>query len=209
MDGAYEASNQFGVNIGNLIQSGMAALIAAEIDRRLFEKAWAAAGTAVATFSLTAPGAISRRDYFGDIIIPINQVGSTIYSETQRCQQGVSWMLIDANALTVIKSSPAFTPDPKPEGVVGAFKAGVLDDIPVYVDNYISTLPGASANGNILCGYKGNDLIEAGIIYAPYRMFYYTPEYTMDDFLVRKAMASLFGIKLVNGRLFKRINIIP
>jgi len=209
MDGAYEASGQFGINLSQVLQSGMAAIVAAEIDRSLIAKAWAAAGTPIATFSLTAPGAISRRQHFGDVVVPINQAGSVIYEQTHRCNNGVSWMIVDANASTVIKSAEGFTPAAKPEGVVGAYKLGYINDVPVYVDRYLSYLPGAVADGNILVGYKGGNFFEAGLVYAPYRMFYFTPEYTLDDFLSRRAMASKYGSKLVNGRMFKRISIVP
>jgi len=207
LDGMYEYKAQFGGDISAILRSGMAAIVAAEIDRRIIEKMWTAAGVAVATFSKTVPGAISRREHYGDISVPINEASEQIYQDTHRGD--VSWCVVDAKAAAIIKSIKGYADAGVPSGVVGAYKMGHLNGIPIYKERYLSSLPGASADGNILVGYKGNNFIEAGLIYAPYRMFYFTPEYTWDDFFSRRAMASKFGMKLVNGRMYKKITITP
>ena len=207
LDGMYEYKAQFGGDISAILRSGMAAIVAAEIDRRLIEKMWTAAGVAVATFSKTVPGAISRREHYGDISVPILEAASQIYQETHRGE--VSWCVVDAKAAAIIQSIKGYVDAGMPSGTVGAYKMGSLNGIPIYKERYLNSLPGASADGNILVGYKGNNFIEAGLIYAPYRMFYFTPEYTWDDFFTRRAMASKFGMKLVNGRMYKKITITP
>lgn len=207
LDGMYEYKAQFGGDISAILRSGMAAIVAAEIDRRLIEKMWTAAGVAIATFSKTVPGAISRREHYGDIGVPINEAAEQIYQDTHRGD--VSWCVVDAKAAAIIKSIKGYVDAGIPSGVVGAYKMGHLNGIPIYKERYLNALPGASADGNILVGYKGNNFIEAGLIYAPYRMFYFTPEYTWDDFFSRRAMASKFGMKLVNGRMYKKITITP
>jgi len=207
MDAGYEYRAQFGGDISGILRSGMAAIVAAEIDRRLIEKMWTAAGAAVATFSKTVPGAISRVEHYGDVKVPINEAAEQIYEDTHRGE--VSWAIVDSQAAAIIESIKGFEKMAMPRGAVGAYQMGTLNGVPIYKERYLAALPGASANGNILVGYKGGDFIEAGLIYAPYRMFYFTPEYTFEDFLTRRAMASKFGMKLVNGRMFKRINITP
>lgn len=207
LDGMHEYKAQFGGDISAVLRSGMAAVVSAEIDRRIIEKMWLAAGVAVAAFSKTPPGAISRREHYGDLTVPINEAGEQIYEDTQSGE--VSWLVVDSQAAAIVESIKGFNAMPKPEGVKGAYQMGTLNGVPVYKERYLAALPGAVADGNILVGYKGSDFIEAGLIYSPYRMFYFTPEYTWDDFFARGAMASKFGLKLVNGRMYKRINIVP
>jgi len=207
LDALHEHKAQFGADLGDIIRSGMAAIVASEIDRRLIEKAWSSAGTPIATFSQTVPGAISRVQHYGDIVVPLNQASEAIYQDTHR--GNVSWIVCDANAATIIESAINFVKDPVRPETVGAYKIGSINGIPVYKERNVAALTGAVANGNILVGYKGGDWLTAGLVYAPYRMFYFTPEMTFDDWFRRGAMASKFGMKLVNGRMFKRISIVP
>lgn len=207
LDAMYEYQAQFGGDLSGILRSGMAAIVAAEIDRRLIEKMWVAAGTAVAAFSKTPPGAISRREHYGDLMVPVNEAAETIYEQTHR--GNVNWMIVDSKAAAIVESIKEFQSMAMPAGAVGAYRMGTLAGIPVYKERYLGSLPGYAADGNVLVGYKGGDFIEAGLVYAPYRMFYFTPEYTHDDWFARRAMASKFGLKLVNGRMFKRINITP
>ena len=53
-----------------------------------------------------------------------------------------------------------------------------------------------------LMGYKGQALVDAGLIYAPYIPFYSTETVTLDDFLGRKGFATSYGKKMVNSNMY-------
>ena len=96
-----------------------------------------------------------------------------------------------------------------PAGIVGTHKIGTLAGITVYLDPHIQTLAGASAQGNLLLGYRGTDFLDAPYVWAPYQLLVSTPETTLDDFMARKAMMSRFGRKRLNNNLILRIDLIP
>lgn len=58
--------------------------------------------------------------------------------------------------------------------------------------------------GNLITGYKGNTFLETGYIYAPYIPLYVTPTITLDDFIVRKGLGTLYGKKVVNSRFYAK-----
>ena len=58
------------------------------------------------------------------------------------------------------------------------------------------------ARSKMISGYKGNSFLETGYVYAPYIPMFVTPTVTLDDFVVRKGIGTLYGKKVVNSKFY-------
>ena len=103
----------------------------------------------------------------------------------------------------------------------------IVDTLPGFVGNGVSGVKGAREtgmlNGKWRCfvdpyredantytvGYKSGNLMEAGIIFAPWIPLYMTPTTTLDDFLSRKGFQTQFAVKYVDGDYYSKGRIIP
>lgn len=203
---------ELGMNLDDTIAQGVAGHVTTEQARQVIADLWDAAGPPFASFDMTynTSFGFSRREYFADLQWPLSQTINQIYQETQRAR--ANWMIVDVNFQNLLNSigAPHFVqwqeaPVAKNLGIqfIGVWN----NSIRVYVDPLLNQLPGASSVGNALMGYKGDDIEDAGYVWAPYRLMYVTPATTLDDFVTRKAMASRYARKVVNPRLFKRFEL--
>ena len=211
MNAAYDFKQEFGGRqLSQMLLSTMSQLLSAEITYLVIQDLWAMAGAAATTFSMTVPAGVTRAQHYASIVYQIHQIGNLFYSATQRVTRP-TWIICDANAASVLQTIPAptFQPANVPAGIVGTHKIGTLAGITVYLDPHIQTLAGASAQGNLLLGYRGTDFLDAPYVWAPYQLLASTPETTLDDFMARKAMMSRFGRKRLNNNLILRIDLIP
>lgn len=203
---------ELGMNLDDTIAQGVAGHVTTEQARQVVADLWEASGPPFASFDMTynTNFGFSRREYFADLQWPLSQTINQIYQETQRAR--ANWMIVDVNFQNVLNSigAPHFVqwqeaPVSKNLGVqfIGVWN----NSIRVYVDPLLNQLPNASPVGNALLGYKGDDIEDAGYVWAPYRLMYVTPATTLDDFVTRKAMASRYARKIVNPRLFKRFEL--
>lgn len=212
-----EASQDFaaemGLNLDDTIAAGVAAHVSTEQARQVIADLWEAAGPPFASFDITYSTSygFGRREYFADLQWPLSQTINQIYQETQRAR--ANFMIVDVNFQNMLNTigAPHFVawreaPVSKQLGIqfIGVWG----DNIRVYVDPLLGQLPGASQSGNALLGYKGDDIEDAGYVWAPYRLMYVTPAITLDDFVTRKAMASRYARKVVNPRMYKRFELI-
>ena len=79
---------------------------------------------------------------------------------------------------------------------VGPHFAGTLDGKwKVFVNPFLG-------EKEFLIGYKGDTLVDAGMVYAPYLPFFATETVMMDDFVGRRGFASSYGKKMVNSNLY-------
>ena len=81
---------------------------------------------------------------------------------------------------------------------VGPHFAGTLDGKwKIYVDPFMG-------ENEFLLGYKGANLIDAGMVYAPYLPFFATETVMLEDFGGRRGFASSYGKKMVNSGLYTK-----
>lgn len=81
-------------------------------------------------------------------------------------------------------------------GGMGVQKVGTLQGKwDIYKDPYFEPT-------KFLVGYKGVSFLETGYIYAPYIPLYETPTVTLDDFVVRKAIGTQYGKKVVWNKFY-------
>ena len=198
---------EFGVSLEPNLVSGAAEQINFEIARQIIHEIWMVAPV-VATFAKTGPVEFNQQDHFKDLIYTMNQASNRIWARTQKGYG--NWCVVDEQASNVIESLPAgmFVAAPRPANVQGLHFIGtLLNRYRVYKDLHLDKEPDASAEGNILMGFKGTQFYEAGFVWSPYQLLYTTESLTTGDFLTQKGMASRYATKMVNNLMFVRINL--
>ena len=87
-------------------------------------------------------------------------------------------------------------------GGTGAFFAGMLDGrIRVYKNPYFRA-------EQYLLGYRGDTLIDAGYVYAPYLPIMTTNLLMMEDFVGRRGYATSYAKKMLQPQLYIKGTII-
>lgn len=176
-----------------------------EIARQIIHELWIAAPV-IATWPITGPVNISQQQYFGDILYIFNRASNSIWERTQKAY--ANWMVVDSGAATVIQSLPnnMFVAAANVGAVQGLHFIGTLNGTwRIYKDLLLKNEPGASAYGNILIGFKGNDFFDAGFVWAPYQLLYTTDSIPTACFTVNKGMATRYATKMVNPNMYARI----
>jgi len=202
---------EFGVSLEPNLVSGAAEQMNFEIARQIIHEVWLVAPVA-ATFPITpAVGAgFNQQDHFKDLIFVLNKASNNIWSRTQKGYG--NWLVVDEGAANVIESLPEgmFVAAPRPANVQGLHFIGTLKGrYRVYKDIHLDKEPGASADGNILMGFKGNQFYEAGFVWSPYRLLYTTDTLTTADFMSQRGLASRYATKMVNPDMYVRVNLAP
>ncbi len=91
------------------------------------------------------------------------------------------------------------------------------EDLTAVGPHFIGTLGGTLkvyVNPNydadtFVLGYKGNTLMDAGYVYAPYMPVLTTGMITLaDDFAAREGWATMYGKKAINPRLYVKGRIV-
>lgn len=188
----------------NLIQA-CAEQMNYEIARQIIHELWINAPI-IATWPITGPTNFSQQQYFGDIVYVLNRASNSIWERTQKAY--ANWMVVDSGAATVIQSLPnnMFVAAPSAGAQQGLFFIGTLQgQWRVYKDLLLKNEPGASAYGNILLGYKGNNFFDAGFVWAPYQLLYTTDSIPTPCFTVQKGMATRYATKMVNPNMYAKI----
>ena len=200
---------EFGVSLEPNLVSGAAEQMNFEIARQIVHEIWEVAPV-VGTFPITQPSenGYNQQDHFKDLIYYLTQASNAIWKATQKGYG--NWIIVDEGASNVIESLPAgmFVAAPRPANVQGLHFIGTLvGKYRVYKDLHLDKEAGASANGNILMGFKGTQFFEAGLVWSPYQLLYTTEALTTADFLTQKGMASRYATKMVNNLFYVRINL--
>jgi hypothetical protein len=207
MESMQDIMAEFGVSLEPQLVSGAAEQMNYEIARQIIHQLWTVAPVA-ATFPITGPIGYSQQDHFRDFMYTLARASNRI---TTRTQKGYgNWIVVDEGASNVIESLPAgmFVAAPRPANVQGMHFIGtLLGRYRVYKDIHLDKEPGASANGNLLMGFKGTQFFEAGFVWSPYQLMYTTETLTTADFLSQKGMASRYATKMVNPDMYIRINL--
>lgn len=172
-----------------------------EIDRTIIKDVNSFAQADSVSWPLTPSGNISWTEHkisFNDILI---RASNNIFALTRRGNP--NWIICGLEVSSVIESLPNFEPSAAMQTPNGVIFAGVLGGRwRIYKDPY--NVDGTTSQRNFLVGYKGSTFLEAGYVYAPYIPFYTTPSVVLDDFVVRKGMATQWGRRKVNGRFYCR-----
>lgn len=198
LDAGYDLKQSQGIDIRDALLQAAAMQLKNEVDGELIKTAYDQAGTKVtftANYNVDNPY-ISKKDYYELFVEHIFQQCSRIRQITKRVTGNFIVCGKRAGDILQFIGAPRFIGVGTGVGEVGPYYAGMLDNrIKVYIDPFLGEM-------QYLIGYKGNNLIDAGLIYAPYLLFFATETVMLDDFLGRRGFSTSYAKKMINKNMY-------
>jgi hypothetical protein len=201
------------------LTSIMSEYISLEIDLEILEMLidTAAAGTeywsAVNNTALNGTGVVnsnlgfynSQGQWFQTLGTKIQKLSNIIHQKTLR--GGANFLVCSPAVATILESIPGFAANSdgdaaKMNYAFGVQKAGTMNSrYNVYKNPYM-------AENTVLLGYRGNQFLEAGAVFAPYIPLIMTPlVYDPDTFTPRKGLLTRYAKKVVRPEFYGKIYI--
>lgn len=170
-----------------------------EIDRELIDAMASIAVNSVTAYSKTPGASISFTEHKLSFVDKLIEASNAIFSSTQRALG--TWIVCGINVASLLESLPGFVPAQRPKGTRAVYKSGVLNgQWDVWKDPNYGT-------NSFMMGYQGDSMWEVGYIFAPYILAFTTATIMLDDFIGRKAIASRYGKKAIEGKFYCTGNI--
>jgi hypothetical protein len=145
----------------------------------------------------------TKMSWFQTIGIKLQKVSNAIHQKTLR--GGANFMVVSPSVATVLESIPGFAADTdgaaeKSTYAFGVQKVGSLNSrYKVYKNPYM-------LENTILMGYRGNQFLETGAVYAPYIPIMTTPlVYDPETFTPRKGIMTRYAKKMVRPEFYARV----
>lgn len=134
--------------------------------------------------------------------------GSTYVAEISG-RVAANWVLADQYVTNILESigAPRFVKAPGVNAARGIQTIGTLDDRWTIFRTLNPTQVGMTARQYLL-GSKQPEFLYAGYVFAPWILAFETPLTVLDDLRARKAIASLYGHKLINGNYYLKMKTI-
>jgi len=143
----------------------------------------------------------TRMSWFQTLGIKLQSVSNTIHQKTLR--GGANFMVVSPKVSTVLESIPGFAADSPGDSnkyAMGVQKIGAINSrYTVYKNPYMT-------ENVILMGYKGNQFLETGAVFAPYIPLIMTPlVYDPVSFTPRKGIMTRYAKKMVRPDFYGKI----
>tara|TARA_R110001592_G_scaffold87117_5_gene257297 strand:- start:21914 stop:23590 length:1677 start_codon:yes stop_codon:yes gene_type:complete len=160
-------------------------------------------GSAFSDYSTTAAQASSfnQGQWFQTLGTVIASVSNKIHQKTLR--GGANFLVVSPEVATVIESIPGYASSADngdAQFAFGVTKVGSLSNrFQVYKNPYMK-------ENVILMGYRGNQFLETGAVYAPYIPLIMTPlVYDPKSFTPRKGVMTRYAKKMLRGEFYGKI----
>ena len=159
-------------------------------------------GSVFTTSSFTGQ-AYTKNSWFSTLGTKINKVSNKIHQLTLR--GGANFIVASPDVCTILESIPQFTVNAGKDAMefaAGVTAIGALSNrYTVYKNPYMTT-------NQILLGYKGNNFLESGAVYAPYVPLIMTPlVYDPSNFTPRRGVMTRYAKKMVRPEFYGTIDI--
>ena len=150
---------------------------------------------------VSAASAYTRNTWFQTLGTKLNKVSNKIHQLTMR--GGANFMVASPDVCTILESIPAFSVSADKDAkqfAAGVTQVGsIANRYTVYKNPYMT-------ENVILMGYKGNNFLETGAVYAPYVPLILTPlVYDPDNFTPRRGVMTRYAKKLVRPEFFGKV----
>ena len=147
--------------------------------------------------------AYTKNTWFSTLGTKINKVSNKIHQLTLR--GGANFIVASPDVCTILESIPQFTVNAgkdAQEFAAGVSAIGALSSrYTVYKNPYMTS-------NQILLGYKGNNFLESGAVYAPYVPLIMTPlVYDPANFTPRRGVMTRYAKKMVRPEFYGTIDI--
>ena len=151
--------------------------------------------------STIAASAYTRNTWFQTLGTKLNKVSNKIHQLTMR--GGANFLVASPDVCTILESIPAFSVSADKDAkqfAAGVTQVGsIANRYTVYKNPYMT-------ENVILMGYKGNNFLETGAVYAPYVPLILTPlVYDPDNFTPRRGVMTRYAKKLVRPEFFGKV----
>ena len=145
----------------------------------------------------------TQMTWFQTIGIKLQKVSNTIHQRTLR--GGANFMVVSPTIATILESIPGFAADTDGAAdnmkyAFGVQKIGALNSrYKVYKNPYM-------LENVILMGFRGNQFLETGAVYAPYVPLIMTPlVYDPATFTPRKGIMTRYAKKMVRPEFYGKV----
>jgi len=150
---------------------------------------------------VSAASAYTRNTWFQTLGTKLNKVSNKIHQLTMR--GGANFLVASPDVCTILESIPAFSVSADKDAkqfAAGVTQVGsIANRYTVYKNPYMT-------ENVILMGYKGNNFLETGAVYAPYVPLILTPlVYDPDNFTPRRGVMTRYAKKLVRPEFFGKV----
>jgi len=158
--------------------------------------------TGVAT-DLSSGVYYTKMSWFQTLGVKLQAVSNTIHQKTLR--GGANFMVVSPRVSTILESIPGFAADSPGDSnkyAMGVQKIGAINSrYTVYKNPYMT-------ENTILMGYKGNQFLETGAVFAPYIPLIMTPlVYDPVSFTPRKGIMTRYAKKMVRPDFYGKITV--
>lgn len=189
--------------IANILQTEITAEIDREIVTRIYTEAKTGAGNCSVAgtfdFSVDADGRWSMEKVMG-LLIQIEREATWIAQETRRGRGNfiltspeLAAYLSMANLISVDIKNTGFDQPINPVGV--SYYGMLTNRFKVYVDPYLtSTVDSGKIKHQMVVGYKGANVYDAGLFYCPYIPLQFFKATGEEDFGLRLGVKSRYGL---------------
>ena len=147
----------------------------------------------------------TQMTWFQTLGIKLQKVSNTIHQRTLR--GGANFMVVSPSVATILESIPGFAADTDGAAdnmkyAFGVQKIGQLNSrYKVYKNPYM-------LENIILMGFRGNQFLETGAVYAPYIPLIMTPlVYDPNTFTPRKGIMTRYAKKMVRPEFYGLVKI--
>ena len=145
----------------------------------------------------------TQMSWFQTLGIKLQKISNIIHQRTLR--GGANFMVVSPTVATVLESIPGFAADTdgdvtKMSYAFGVQKIGALNSrYKVYKNPYM-------LENTILLGFRGNQFLESGAVYAPYVPLIMTPlVYDPNTFTPRKGIMTRYAKKMVRPEFYGKV----
>ena len=145
----------------------------------------------------------TQGQWFQTLGTKMQKVSNKIHQKTLR--GGANFCVISPSVATVIESIPGFASNADGDANKGKFAFGIQkmgqmnSRYDVYKNPYMT-------EGTILMGYRGNQFLETGAVFAPYIPLIMTPlVYDPDTFTPRKGLLTRYAKKMIRPEFYGRV----
>jgi len=147
--------------------------------------------------------AYTKNTWFSTLGTKINKVSNKIHQLTLR--GGANFIVASPDVCTILESIPQFSVNAGKDAMefaAGVSAIGALSNrYTVYKNPYM-------VSNQLLLGYKGNNFLESGAVYAPYVPLIMTPlVYDPSNFTPRRGVMTRYAKKLVRPEFYGTIDI--
>lgn len=145
--------------------------------------------------------AYQKNTWFQTLGTKINKVSNKIHQLTMR--GGANFLVASPNVCTIMESIPAFNVVAEKDAkqfAAGVSQVGSLAQrYTVYKNPYMT-------ENTILVGFKGNNFLESGAVYAPYIPLIMTPTvYDPTNFSPRRGIMTRYAKEMTRGEFYGKI----